>query len=224
MEEIILSDFNVVELFLRGAGAFFTLLLLTRIMGKKQISQLTYFNYVTGITIGSMAGDMMSETDIPFWYGLGSMVWWTILTIAVGFISLKFPKTRQPIDGEPTIIINKGVLEEKVLRSSRITLEDVGMMLRNKGVFSITEVDYAIIEANGKLSVLKKQNERFPAGKGLRLPRELIVDGRVIEENMDNLDLSEKWLQSNLSGLALEEVFYAQLQSDGSLYYQRKEQ
>lgn len=228
--KFVLGDFNWVEMILRSTGAFVTLLVLTRIMGKKQISQLTYFNYVTGITIGSIAGDMVSDIDIPFWYGLSSILWWALLTIAVGLISIKFPKTRQTIDGRPIIIINKGVLMETSLRQSQITLEDLSMMLREKGAFSITEVDYAIIEADGKLSLLKKQIEQVPTRRDLQLqatplnhlPTELIVDGRIVEKSLDELNLNDEWLRNKLSGLSPKEVFYAQLQGDGTLYYQKK--
>lgn len=225
-----LGEINVVEMILRSTGAFATLLVLTRIMGKKQISQLTYFNYITGITIGSIAADIAGESETPFWNGLISMLWWTALTVAVGYISLKFLATRKSLDGQPTIIINKGILEEDFLRKSRINLNDLSMMLREKDVFSITEVDYAIMEANGKISVLKKQTQQTPTredfnlpDKPLRyLPTELIIDGRLMEKNLTALDLSYTWLQNELSGLPPEQVFFAELQADGTLYYQKK--
>lgn len=226
-----MGEINMVEMILRSTGAFATLLVMTRLMGKKQVSQLTYFNYVTGITIGSIAADIASESETPFWNGWISMIWWALLTIAVGFISLKFPTTRKPIDGQPTIIIKKGVLEEAFLRKSRINLDDLNMMLREKDVFSITDVDYAIMEANGKLSVLKKQNQQTPTREDLKLPdklfknlpTELIVDGLLVEKNLTELDLSYTWLQNEMSGLAPEQVFYAELQADGTLYYQKKQ-
>lgn len=227
-----MGEIDTFEMIMRSTGAFITLLIMTRIMGNKQISQLTYFNYVTGITIGSIAADIASESETPFWNGFISMVWWALLTIIVGYISLKFNTLRNPIDGHPTILINDGRLDEQALRKSRINLDDLNMMLREKDVFSITEVEYAIIEANGKLSILKKQAQQPLTRKDLnlpekplkfRLPTKLIVDGRLIEKNLNDLKISYTWLHNELSGLSPKEVLYAEMQTDGSLFFQRKQ-
>lgn len=226
-----MGNVNFVEMIMRSTGAFIALLVMTRIMGKKQMSQLTFFNYVTGITIGGIAADIASESETPYWNGFISLIWWALLTIAVGYISLKFSSLRVAIDGQPTIVIKNGLLQEKAISRLRMNLDDLNMLLRERGTFSIKEVDYAIMEPNGKLSLLKNQEEQSPTRKDMNLPvqplnnlpTELIVDGRIMEKNLTNLGLDHNWLRRKLQNLNPEHVFYAEHQPDGTLFYQQKE-
>lgn len=137
---------NTPDVLLRTFILFITLLVLTRILGKKQMSHLTFFNYFTGITIGSIAANMIRETEEPFWDDFIGLIFWCVLTLLVEYIGLKFSKLRQIIDGQPTIVIKRGVILKASLTSNRVNLDDLLMLLRKQNIFSIKEVEYAILE------------------------------------------------------------------------------
>lgn len=224
---------NILNTITKTTISFAVILFLTRILGKKQMSHLTFFNYITGITIGSIAANMILESNTYFINGIVSLLWWFLLTFLIGFISLKSPKLRIILDGEPTIVIKKGEIIEKSLYSMRLNMDDLSMMLRNKDIFSIKDVDYAILEPDGKLSVLKKQDQQSVTKKDMQIitisptyfPTELVVDGKLIKRNLQELNLTEKWLNTHLknSGVnSIKEIFYAELQSDGTIYIKKK--
>ncbi len=224
---------NTLYVLLRTFILFITLLVLTRILGKKQMSHLTFFNYFTGITIGSIAANMIRETDEPFWDDFIGLIFWCVLTLLVEYIGLKFSKLRQIIDGQPTIVIKRGVILKASLTSNRVNLDDLLMLLRKQNVFSIKEVEYAILEPNGNLSVMKKPQDQQITKSDMNitiptlkyLPSEIISDGKIVRHNLKELNLSEGWLDNqlkmqNVSNLA--DILYAELQSDGTLFLQKK--
>jgi uncharacterized membrane protein YcaP (DUF421 family) len=213
----------------RTLVGFIILLILTRSLGKKQLSQMTFFTYITGIALGNIAGDMVVHRDIKVIDGITGMTLWAVLTLIVEFISLKSSKARIFMDGEPTIVIKKGKIIKEAMVSNNLNMDDLSMLLRIKDVFSVSEVDYAILEPNGQLSVLKKEehesvtkkDSNIPISRRLYIPTELVVDGKVVTKNLEELNVSKEWLltQLKLNGVnATNEVFYAELQSDGSLY------
>ncbi len=217
------------EMILRATLSFFVLLLLARLLGKKQLSHLTYFNYITGITIGSIAAVICADSETPFLNGFISLVWWSILTILIGYIGLKSSKTRILLDGQPTIVVKQGKILKEALQGTRLNLDDLSMMLREKNVFSIQDVHYAIIEPNGQLSVLKKEYQQavtkgdmnIPTSSLTYLPSEIISDGQIVKKNLKELNLTEKWVDDELkkNGIkSVREVFYAEIKKDGSLY------
>jgi uncharacterized membrane protein YcaP (DUF421 family) len=209
-------------------------LLLTRILGKKQLSQMTFFTYITGITLGNIAGDMVVHRDIKVIDGITGLTLWAFLRLGIEHLSVESSKARILLDGEPTIVIKNGKILEKAMASSKLNMDDLSMLLRDKNVFSVREVEYAILEPNGKLSVLKKLEEenvtkkdlQIPLNQRLYIPTELIVDGQIVRRNLKELNLSQDWLENQikLSGAqSVEEVFFAELQSDGSVYVDRKQ-
>jgi uncharacterized membrane protein YcaP (DUF421 family) len=224
---------SFIEVIGRVIISFGVLLLMTRIMGKKQVSQLTYFNYITGITIGAVAASITIDTSINMADGFVSMVCWSLLTVLVSYINLKSPKARILLDGQPTIVIKNGEILEKTLAGLRLNMDDLSMLLREKNIFSTQEVDYAVLEPDGQLSVLKKVDQQSVTKKDLKVatvkplyvPTEIIVDSKVITRNLEELDLSQNWLENQLhqSGVSLQDVFYAEIQSDGTLYIDKRQ-
>ncbi|GAA0393763.1 DUF421 domain-containing protein [Paenibacillus motobuensis] len=225
-------QFNFWEMILRTTITFLVLLTLARLLGEKQIGHLTFFDYVTGITIGSIAAEIVVRRDTPFFNGIISLIWWAILAILISYLSLKSSKARIMMDGQPKIIIKQGKIMRETLKSTRLNLDDLCMMLREKDVFSIQDVHYAILEPDGKISVLRKEFKQ-PVTKGdlniptpnfTYLPAEIISDGKIIKKNLKELNLDENWLQQELNKKGIhsaEEVFYAEVQSDGSLFFDR---
>jgi uncharacterized membrane protein YcaP (DUF421 family) len=228
-----LVEVEVWEMIFRTTLTFIVLLVLARIMGKKQISQLTFFHYVTGITIGSIAGNIAGESETPFLNGILSMVWWALLTLLMTYLSLKSRRIRIILDDQPTILIREGKILETSLNKTRFSTNDLNMMLREQGIFSITDVYYAILETNGELSVMKaasqetatRKDVKAPAPTPKYVPTEIIVKGKILKKNLIELDLTEEWVMTKLKqqGIGkLEQVLYAEVQTDGGLHVDLK--
>lgn len=183
----------------RTAGSFLALLILTRILGKKQLSQLTFFNYVTGITFGSIAAAFAVDANIPASAGIISLLVWTVLTYLSGFISLKSSKARVLIDGEPTIVIKKGKIVKDAMAQLRLNIDDLSMMLRKNNIFTVADVQYGILEPNGQLSVMKWPELEYTTKKDIKvdakphryLLTEIISDGKLLERNLS--ELKRRW-------------------------------
>ncbi len=223
------------EMIIRVTVSFIVLLVLARLLGKEQVSQLTFFHYVTGITIGSIAGEIVSQSGGHFLNGLISMIWWALLTLLMSFIALKSQKFRVILDDKPIIVMHGGKLIEKSMKKARLSINDLNMMLREQGIFSIKDVDYAIFETNGSLSVLKKAGQEpatkkdvnAPAPQPKYIPMEIISDFKIVKKNLTELDLTEEWVYEELKKQGIgqvEQVYYAEIQSDGSLYVDIREE
>ncbi|WP_432357839.1 YetF domain-containing protein [Sporosarcina sp. UB5] len=224
-----ISNINFWEMLLRTTFAFIILMILARFMGKKQISQLTFFHYVTGITIGSIAAEISAQTETPFLDGAIAMIWWALLTVVVNLLTIKSKKARILFDDQPTIIIHRGKISEQGMKKARLTLNDLNMMLREQSIFAVADVNYAILETNGQLSVLKKagqesatkQDVNAPVNDPKYIPTEIISDGKLIKENLTELKLTEEWVYEQLkkNGIGkVEQVYYAEILTDGKLH------
>lgn len=211
----------------RSVIGFFSLLIFTRIIGKEQISQLTFFDYVLGITIGSIAASLttdLSSRAWPHWIGLLS---WAALGYLMELITLKWRYAAKYLEGEPTIVIMNGKIMEKSLKKMKYRVSDIMALLRNKGVFDLNQVDFAIIEPNGQISVLKKPEHMPLTPKDMQIKvmpngisTELIYDGIIIEENLTQLNKDIAWLLKELNKQGIKdvsEVFLATLNPAGSL-------
>jgi len=217
----------------RGVISFFTLLIFAKILGKQQISQLAFFDYVLGITIGSIAAELtidLSSSAWPHWVGL---LTWAVLGYLMEWITLKWRYAAKYIEGEPAVIIMNGKIMENVLRKMRFTVSDVMELLRNKDIFDLSQVDFAILESNGQLSVLRKPEYEPLTAKDMKISKkpsgistELIYDGILIEENLRQLNKDTKWLMKQLKAQGIKdisEVFLATLNPAGSFYVDKYE-
>lgn len=224
-----MGDISFWEMIGRATASFIALLILARIIGKKQLSQLTFFHYTTGITFGSIAGEISAQKETPFADAMIALIWWSILTIAVSTIAVRFSKIRTLVDDKPTILIHNGVVSEKNLKTARLHIEEVMMLLREQSIFSINEVAYAIFETNGELSVMKKppfagatkQDAQGNLTPPLCMPTLVITNGQIMHDNLNQLSLSEDWLMKKLKGKKVtnvDDVLVAQVQDDHSLY------
>jgi len=209
---------HISEIILRVSLGFAILLILVRIIGNKQLGQLNVFTYISGIVIGSMVGDIILHSDIAFWPSMTGVMLWVALAICVELASLKSIKVRELLDGQPIILIKKGKILYPSLKKERLNVDDLTMMLRTNNVFSIADVEYAILEPNGDLSVLQKQNAKK------YLPTVIISEGKVITKNLRELNLTEEWLDNALCDLGLDnktDILYAEVKSDGQLHVQK---
>ncbi|MBU2699847.1 uncharacterized membrane protein YcaP (DUF421 family) [Sporomusaceae bacterium BoRhaA] len=210
---------------------FFSLLILTRILGKTQVGQLTFYEYISGITIGSIAGTVVAADPDKVWNDYYDLILFVVLTYFLAFISIKSRPLRKIIQGSPTIVIEKGRILEDNMKGMRFDLDELEGKLREKGIFDPAEVQYAIIETSGELSVIQKSDYQ-PLTKsdlnihlpGPAFPLELIMDGEIIEENFSP-NYSKAWLEEQLSAQNISDasqVTYAAIDSKGQLFISKK--
>ena len=154
--KLVFFKFDFWEMIFRTTGAFIALLILARILGKKQLSQLTFFHYITGIAFGSIAAEIAGQTDVKFMDGITALIWWAVLTLLASYISLKSSKLRIVLDDQPTIVVKEGAIMENAMKKEKLHVNDLMMMLREQSIFTLQDVHYAILETNGQLSVMKK--------------------------------------------------------------------
>lgn len=214
--------------FIRGMIGFVTLLIMTRFLGKQHISQLTFFDYVFGITIGSTASSLTSDLTTNAWQHFVGLLTWTGAVFSLQMITLKWRRASKYIDGEATVVVMNGKVMDLSMRKLRLRASDLLEQLRIQGVFDLGQVEFAILESNGNLSVKKKsQNEPLtPVDLGIStkyegVSTELILDGIIFDKNLQEVGLDRKWLEDALKKqgiLSEKEVFLATLNTQGELF------
>lgn len=203
------------------------LLLLARIMGKKQISQLTYFDYVVGISIGSIAAAFAVDNSIGYVRGITSMIVYAFIPIFLSLLSLKSRVARKVLDGIPIILIQNGRIVEEGLKKTKMNVNDLLEECRLKDVFNISDIEYAILETSGKLSVQLKANNQSltPKDMNISVPYKgvcvnLIIDGNILYEHLKTIDKDLNWLHTQLHSNGIQDssdVLLAFLDSLGYL-------
>ena len=218
---------------IRSFIGFFLLLVLVKRIGKQQVTQLTFFDYIVGITIGSMASTLSVQVNENTWATMAGMAVWTFLAIALALMGLKSPYMRKVIEGIPEIVIQNGKINTDVLRKNKLSADDLLMMLRSKDVFNLEDVEFAVLEQNGKLSVMLKsqkqpltpQDMNIPT-QYMGLPANLIEDGCLNMEALKSVKLSKAWLEYQLRKkniTDIKDVFLAQLDTRGNLFIDMKD-
>lgn len=219
--------FNVWLFILRVIGTVAILYLLSRLMGKRQISQLGFFDYVAGISIGTIAATLAIDTTMNYVQGLIALVIWAIVPIALSFMALKNKKARDITEGRPSILIQNGKIIEKNLRQSRLNINDVLKECRQKNAFSLSDVEFAILETDGKVSVLLKSERQPLTPQDIHMPLQkrsmavnLIIDGEILFKNLAGIQKDETWLKAEMEKQnyrSTEGVLLAYLDADGYL-------
>ncbi len=212
---------------------FVAVLILLRVMGKRQIGEIQPYELVVIIMISELAAIPMENTGVPILNGLIPIFVLVAAQVTLSYISLKSSKARGVICGRPSIVIENAVINEDELRRLRYNINDLLEQLRAKDVFDISDVEFAILETSGQISVILKSQKRpvQPADLGIETPFEglpltLIIDGRLIEENLVKANKTVGWLldRLNKSGVKrIQDVLLASLDSHGELYYQLKD-
>lgn len=207
---------------------FLGLFAVTKILGKTQISQLTLFDFISALVLGELLGNALYDNQVDIFNILYALGLWGGLNYIAKFISLKFAFARGFLIGYPSIIIRRGQLIYNQLKRNKIDINQLQGLLRKKDIFSIREVEYALLEADGSLTVLKNSEYDTPNRTDLKLPRkavnlpfEVISDGKVAWDNLKNAGYNEKWLQRQLSGWGVTsptEVFYAEWLEGTGMY------
>lgn len=184
--------------------SFGALFLVAKFIGHKQVAQLDFFDYITGITIGSIAAEMATELEEP-WKPLTAMVVYGLVTLLLSVAANKFPRWRKYLNGTPTILLDHGKLYRENLKKAKLDLSEFMVMCRQQGYFDLTAIQTAIYEYSGKLTILPVSSQRPATPADLNLApeqellfTELIMDGRVLEGNLKRMGLDLTWLDKQL--------------------------
>ncbi|MED4312443.1 MAG: DUF421 domain-containing protein [Heyndrickxia coagulans] len=186
---------NLLIIFFRTLLMYFAILIIFRLMGKREIGELSVLDLVVFIMIGEMAVVAIENHNEPVVNTLLPMVVLLGIQIALALFSLRSNRIRKLIDGKPSILISKGKIDEKEMRKQRYNFDDLLMQLRSKDIDNIADVEFAILETSGQLSVVKKsKNKNKPAS----YTEPLIVGGKIQQNNLKKSNKTEAWLRSEL--------------------------
>jgi uncharacterized membrane protein YcaP (DUF421 family) len=212
---------------LRAVIAYVLLLAVTRVIGRKAVSEMTFFNFITSITLGAMASTLaIGEKSTPLTAGIG-IITFGVLTVLTSFIVIKSKEMSRLINSEPVVVIAKGEMVKKSMKRIRMNVYMLGTLLREKDVFNIMDVEYAIMENDGKLSVLLKSDKQPLTPLDMHIPApykglmtDIISDGRLDARNLAKAGKNVQWLTEELGKkrVKLEDVFFASIDASGNLY------
>lgn len=206
MEEKTLEEVNIGLLTIKVIVGFATLFFIIIITGRTSIYQLTPFHLVFVLVLGDFLGNTIYEDKVRIFHFLYAIGLWTLLMLGIEFITLKSKSTRSLLLGDPNIIIRDGVMDRKLLKKNKLDVNQVLSILRQNNVFSVREVKYGILEANGQISILLKSKYQKPDKQDLNLPESpvdlptsLIIDGEILGDNLHELGFDQQWLDNQLT-------------------------
>ena len=195
---------DMIKVVLTSLFSIAVLFATAKMMGHKQVAQLDFFDYISGITIGSIAAEMATELEEP-WQPLVALVVYGVVSVGLGLLTQKFPRTRKYINGSPSILMDNGHLYRKNIKKTKLDLSEFMLMCREQGYFSLSDIQTAVFEHNGKLSILPVSTRRPATPSDLKLVppteqicTEVIMDGRVLEDNLLRIGRNLAWLEKEL--------------------------
>ncbi len=225
-------DFSEVGIVIyRGLISLVALFLVTKMLGKKQVSQLSLFDYVIGISIGNFAAEMTVNIDTNEVNGIVAVLVFGFVAYIVSIITMKSITLRKFFMGKPTLIIEDGKLLMEGLKKVKFDINDLLEECRGKGYFDISQIAYAVMEVNGQLSILPKSEYANPTLKDLNIKGEkptlcanVIIDGNIMNNILENMNKDEKWLMHELKikGIDLSNVLLATLDENEKLMIYEK--
>ncbi|MDF2083249.1 DUF421 domain-containing protein [Bacillus pseudomycoides] len=211
---------------IRSFALLVILFSMTKLLGKRQIAQLSFFEYVAGLTIGNIAAEVATGLERNFWHGVSSMIIFSIVPFFAGMVALKNKRIRNLIEGKATIFIKDGKVFEDNLKKENYTIDELLELLRKKNAFNIADVEFAVLESGGELNVLLKRDKQplTPKDIGLQVApaketQTVIMDGNVLDEPLSASGHNRAWLHAELEklGVVIENVFIGQVDSYGQL-------
>jgi len=184
---------------------FFALLILMKLMGRSSITEATPFDFVSTLVLGEFVGNALFSNDVDPWKMLYSILCWGALILTIDVITLKINRTRALFESNPSIVINNGIIDRAIMKKNKLDMNRLQSMLREKDIFSLREVEHAIIEPNGQISVIPKpiydsvnKGDLSLSIQSVSLPVTLISDGVLIKQNFILIDKEPEWLENEL--------------------------
>ena len=219
-------------IFVRTIILYILVLIVMRMMGKREIGQLQPFELAISIMIADLATIPMSSPGIPITNGIVPILGLLVMHLIISFINLKSIKLREIICGKPSILIYRGKIQENIMKRERFTINELQERLRDKDIINIGDVEYAILETSGQISVILKPNKRniipedldiMPEYEGISY--DLVIDGKIMKENLEKLNKDYNWLESEIAkfNINLEQVLIATIDGKGNIFCQEKE-
>ena len=218
--------------FIRAVILYIVVLIVMRLMGKREIGQLQPFELAIAIMIADLAAVPMSELGIPITNGIIPILALLVVYMIISFLNIKSISFRKIISGQPSILIYRGKIDEKVLRKERITINELQERLRGENVFNLSDVEYAILETNGQVTVIQKPEKRNLMPEDLNIspeyegiPYDLVVDGKIMEENLKAIGRDIVWLEKQLKKFDAipNNILIATIDGKGDFFCQKKE-
>ncbi|WP_074606650.1 DUF421 domain-containing protein [Bacillus cereus group sp. BfR-BA-01350] len=211
---------------LRSVFILIILFAITKWLGKRQISQLSFFEYIAGMTIGDIAAQVSTGLDSKFFHGVFAILIFAVVPFLTGILSLKNKTARDFFEGKSTVLIKDGKILEDNLKKEKYTSDELLELLRGKDAFSVADVEFAVLEPSGELNVLLKKDRQPLTAKDIGLkvanekePQTVIMDGNILDEPLSASGHNRAWLHSELEklGVVIENVFLGQVDSYGQL-------
>jgi uncharacterized membrane protein YcaP (DUF421 family) len=215
-----------IDIIVRSFVFLALLFFMTKILGKKQISELSFFEYVSGITIGSIAGEAITGLEKNMFQGMAAIIIFSLATLIADILALKSKSFRDFIEGRGTVFIKDGKVLEENLKKEKYSIDELSALLRQKDIYRVADVEFAVLEPRGTLSALLKKENRPLTPKDLQMkvptekePQTVIMDGNILDEALRSAGKSRGWLESELEKLqlTLDNVFIGQVDSYGEL-------
>ena len=218
--------------FFRSILIYIFVLIVMRLMGKREIGQLQPFELVIAIMIADLASIPMSDPGIPISNGVISILGLLIMHLIISILNMKSTKIREVLCGKPTILMYRGKIDEKSLKKERFTINELQERLRGSGVINLGDVEYAILETNGQVTVIQKPEKRntipedfniVPDYEGI--PYDLVVDGKIMDKNLQAIGKDKKWLIKEVEKFHIqpENALVVTYDGKGQIFCQRKE-
>ncbi|WP_223700644.1 DUF421 domain-containing protein [Sutcliffiella deserti] len=215
-----------IEMAIRSFTIIIGLFIITKLLGKKQLSKLSFFEYIVGITVGDIAGTLSIDPSLEIKSGVTSILIWALFPLVISQISLKSKKFRDFFEGNATVFVENGKILERNLQKEKYSIDEFMEQLRKKNIFHIDSIEFATLEANGDFSVMLKKgyqpltySDLFSNVPHNQVPQTVIMDGDILDESLGKLGLNRGWLKAELEKQQVlqESVFLAQVDSDGKL-------
>ena len=217
---------EVLKIILTSILSVCALFIITKLMGRRQISQLDFFDYITGITLGSIAAELATDIDAP-WQSLIAMAVYLIFSLGLNAAARKWPRTRKFLSGTPTILMDNGKLYRENMKKCKIDLSEFLVMCRQEGYFDLAAIQTAVFEYNGRMTILPATTRRpvTPEDMQLTPPKEtffveVIMDGQILHTNLKRMGADLNWLNTQLTAQGYKstgEVFLALCDRDKNL-------
>ena len=219
-------------LFIRSNLIYIIVLVVMRLMGKREIGQLQPFELVISIIIADLAAIPISNSGIPLTNGIIPILGLLVMDLIISIGNMKSMKFRQFISGKPSILIYRGKINEKVLRKERFTINELQERLRDKNIMNLGDVEYAILETSGQINVIQKPNKRTTIPEDFNIEPEyegisydLVIDGNIMYDSLSILEMDYKWLKKEVKkfGYKPEEALVVTIDGKGQIFSQKKE-
>ena len=221
------------DVFVRAMVSLIALFLITKLLGKKQVSQMSLFDYVIGISIGNFAAEMTINLESNEIYGIWAVILFGLVAYIIGILTMKSMRIRRFFMSKPTVLMDKGEIIYKNLKRVNMDLNDMLEQVRSAGYFDLYEVESAVMEANGNLSILPKSDYKPVTLKDLNIKKEnsslcanLLIDGKVMKKNLINMNKDEKWLEQVLNAKGyndLSKILLITLNDKGQMHIYKKD-